>query len=453
MKKFFICLICSLTACSLFAETVRLHAVENDDYVITENSKSSSATYVTENNVEISVMADGIGDDEIKFGVQIVNNSEEPFEFNENSISTYHGLIEKENWKKMVYYPASKYYSNKESVIKAATAFVAIGAGILLLDLIFSGSRHERNEVHVEKGHHSRPSDPKDRPHHDNPPRRPRPEHHHHHHSRSYSSVHITYNSDALASTMESSGNDLSSLRNNLLYSVTVQPGETVNGIFYVSKEKGPDYRIDFDLPENDGVSFIFTRSDKEKVLHPFRDDDEAHFGVLFNMGIPEMQRYGVTFMYAGAPVGMYVSASGQHQWGLERICIGEIDRGVYYPDFMDSGFKNYTFDKNGIVKKDIAEVALGLDFKVLPHTWLMVGCGLDLVQNYYQGTETAISKADDETKYSRTNVWAMDSMSSLYCSPQIGVNCIFGPLDIGSTFAYRIGDGPEFNLMVGVSF
>ena len=61
---------------------------------------------------------------------------------------------------------------------------------------------------------------------------------------------------------------DLNYLSRNLLFSQVVTPGETVNGIIFINKNLGPDYKICFPVQADEIINFYFTRSDKQSILH-----------------------------------------------------------------------------------------------------------------------------------------------------------------------------------------
>ena len=92
MKKsliYFLFTFCS----SLFAANIKLNAIDDGKVFITDTSISSTATYVTENHVHVSVMATDANNDLIRLGVQISNNGDENFYFNENSIMVCYHII------------------------------------------------------------------------------------------------------------------------------------------------------------------------------------------------------------------------------------------------------------------------------------------------------------------------------------------------------------------------
>ena len=383
------------TFCSfLYAANIKLNAIDDGKVFITDTSSSSTATYVTENHVHVSVMATDANNDLIRLGVQISNNGDENFYFNENSIMAYQGIYEADNWTGINYYPASKYYSSKEYEYGAAVTVAAIGCGVMLVDMMLANDCDNDSKPGREEPSNKRPSNPgkhssPKRPgHHKYPAPRPGPSKHH-----NRTNIEITYDFSFLFSIAAEASIDLNYLSRNLLFSQVVKPGETVNGIIFINKNLGPDYKICFPVELDEIISFYFTRSDKQSILHPWKDDKESHSAITVTMGLPYPERFGFSYMYCGVPVGLYAGLNYQLSW----------------------------------INNESTGLFLGLDFKTAPHTWLMLGyeCDFDYSKNY-----------SDEVK--------------IYSVPQVGLNFIFNVIDFGAMFSYKIGVGPKFDLMFG---
>jgi len=469
MKKI-LCLLLLSGFAFMFAD-VKLKAIEDENVSVTQNGYSSTSTYVSKDNVRISVMATDANEENIKLAVQIKNDGTEDFQFNENSISAYQGVYEDGKWTGITYYPATRYYSEKEYEEAAAVTVAAVGCGLMMMDLLLAPVCDDGPHYHDVKPPR-RPSNPYPRrpapaPAPRRNPRRgdPRP----YGYKQSYSvpgsvltpkidklsahtSVSVTFEYNPLLNMLVYGANDLIYLKNSLLFSTVVKPGETVNGIIFINKNMGPDYKIEIDLG-NEAACFYFSRSDKKAILKPWSDDERGHSSFMFSMGLPVPDRYGFYYIYSGVPVGLYLGANYQYPFGVKTDYDGELEFGNYYPRRPVSNYK-YSFEANGNIRREMVGFYGGLTVKTFPHTWLMLGCGCDIGVLYRQGVETRTNSSDPENVITRkSEVWALDNNVEVYCTPQVGLNFIFNVLDIGTTFEYRIGDGPQFDIMFGLAF
>lgn len=478
MKKSVFLFIFSLFSL-VFAE-VKLTAIQDESLTVNNNSYSSSSTFVTKDNVEITMITTKVtNDDNIKIGLQIKNNGDETFNFNENMIRAYQGIFEENNWSEINYHSATKYYSTKKYEHDAAIAVAAVGCGLLVFDLILatacddSGSSSAKPaatkpntpkatapkqgstpRTRAKNGPSSSGRTPKRNP----PAPAPR------HDSNVHASIHVTYEAGSLLSAMNEASDDLEFLRNNLLYSRSVAPGQSVSGIFYISKQIGPDYKVVLELEKDECAEFYFTRSDKESILHPWRDNGEDHHVFALGIGAPTWRRLSLTYLYCANPVGVYCGVN--YQFPNTGSVVGKIDHNHYYPEYESDywvsevepgtghyeSYKDYFFDPDGKSTDEFFGFYGGLTIKTIPHTWLLIGMGLDVGHDYYRGTEFGVKNNNDEIAI-RNKVWVEENKLRAYATPQVGVNAIFNVFDIGATFGYRIGYGPQFDILMGVAF
>lgn len=401
MKKS-LCFILFACCTLLYAANIKLSAIDDGNCIITDTGYSSTATYVTDDNLHVSVMATDADDDVIKLAVQITNAGENNFYFNENSILAYQGIYEENSWSNITYYPASKYYSAKEYEYGAAVTMAAVGCGILLIDTILANdcdNDHEPPRPRPQAHSNKRPERPGKGVRPSRPEYKPIPRHHYsHHHSYSYRnpSVEIVYDFSSLFAISAETSSDLKYLRTNLLFSKSIKPGETVKGVFFINRNLGPDYKISFPIGSDDMVNFYFTRSDKQSILHPWKDNKESHHAFTFTLGLPYPDRYGFNYMYCGVPVGIYTGLNFQPGW------------------IQDEAVSFYG----------------GLNVKTIPHTWLMLGCEAD-----FEYSSTELDKVH------------------IACTPQAGINCVFNVIDFGFLFGYTLNKGAKFDLMLGFAF
>ena len=89
---------------------------------------------------------------------------------------------------------------------------------------------------------------------------------------------------------------------------------------------------------------------------------------------------------------------------------------------------------------------------KTVPHTWLLVGCGIDVETFYSRGTIR-----DSSNAVIVENAWVYNSRGNVYAVPQVGFNAVFNFLNFGGTFSWRLGEGaksgPLYGAFVGFSF
>ena len=244
----------------------------------------------------------------------------------------------------------------------------------------------------------------------------------------------------------------------------SVSVGSSYAGTFYVPAGVGPDYRVRFIVSKNEYIDFYFSRSDRDNVANPFKDRNYGRHSLLLSCGIPDFNRFGAYYIYSGKTVGVYTGLSIQSQdWDLQNAAYMEngfdnltVEDFVPYPNKGNDYNCTYRLNPNSIDESktvtDIVDFTLGLTVKTVPHTWLMIGCGLDIGMNHYYGT---IEGAADGNAYEvlYEGGYVQDNMPVFAAAPQIGVNLIFDHLDFAATYQYSFIDGSKFDLMIGIAF
>lgn len=441
MKRLFLSVSVLLFAFPFYAKEFRLSDSEGNPVI----------SYQTENNLSVSLAARYISEENsIRYVMTIKNNGTDSYKFDENSISVFAGNSETNEWNYIRYYNASSYFAKKEAEHKAAQVAAGIGIGLIVLDAILDSANPPPPPRHgPPPSHYHRPPPP------------PR-------HFRPYSSLFSTWlgvgaSAAIISSLMDDFNYSPSHLMQALLFSKTIEPGETASGYFVSDCGYFPDYKVVFNADSDDKAEFVFLRSDREEILHPWSDPKtDRHslsFGAIFPFGT-----FSSTFNYiwGGLPVGAYFSMSFS-VGSFSGPSAGSLDSSgnVIFKDdyFRDSNGNRYRgnqvlFEPNGKSYSDFVGFTGGLAIKTIPHTWLLLGIGADIEMTYRQGT---LKTADSSPAVIAQNVWLDDERANVYFVPQVGFNFVFNFLNFGGTFSWRIGEpensGPVFGTFVGLSF
>ena len=211
---------------------------------------------------------------------------------------------------------------------------------------------------------------------------------------------------------------------------------------------------------------YYFMRSERNNIINPWEDRTYGRHSVLFSMDVPYINSLGGYYIYSGKPVGWYYGA----QFGIKTV-----GRNIYgtafkhdfdnvimesnapYPlNYNSDLYYKYKFKKSSEFDSWFFNMSTGLTVKTFPHTWLMLGCGIDLLEYNWYGTFYSKSSTDSVNWSSWSelcNGWLKDDMLYPFCTPLVGVNLIFNHLDIAAAFEYVIQRGPRFNAMLGFAF
>lgn len=101
-----------------------------------------------------------------------------------------------------------------------------------------------------------------------------------------------------------------------------------------------------------------------------------------------------------------------------------------------------------------------GFTFKLIPHTWLLVGVGMEMTdRDFYYGEYWYQKKGDYYNHYTPGDWklyekgWIEVDEDNLYFAPQAGLNFIAGFFDISAMVSYPITGNFQFDLLIGVAF
>ena len=112
------------------------------------------------------------------------------------------------------------------------------------------------------------------------------------------------------------------------------------------------------------------------------------------------------------------------------------------------------TFTTNGNLTHILGGLSAGFTIKTFPYTWLLVGCGFNFYELKYQGN------VYDGSTLIEKDIWLDYDRFYFSPTPQVGVTCLVGPIQITSLFEYRFNyaeytkqSGFNCKLMAGFAF
>ena len=464
MKKLSIILAGLAIGNMVFAAKVSISPVKvSYNQITTDNNGKLQQTVIADNGMSVTVGAE-LEDETLKYSLYLDNITDPNYLLRQDCIKTYYGNFEKDEWTEntsSAYSNVQTKNSSSDSEISAAEACVIAGATCLcaltLFEICNSSSSSSSSTRRVSSSSSNKVS---------RVPSSPAPV------RRSTTTVispapvfnWIIIDSGTRASN--SANSNTSPNYNNVTPGMTesVSVGSSYAGTFYVPAGVGPDYRVRFIVSKNEYIDFYFSRSDRDNVANPFKDRNYGRHSLLLSCGIPDFNRFGAYYIYSGKTVGVYTGLSIQSQdWDLQNAAYMEngfdnltVEDFVPYPEDGNDYNCTYRLNRNSIddskTVTDIVDFTLGLTVKTIPHTWLMIGCGLDIGMNHYYGT---IEGAADGNAYEvlYEGGYVQDNMPVFAAAPQIGVNLIFDHLDFAATYQYSFIDGSKFDLMIGIAF
>lgn len=229
-----------------------------------------------------------------------------------------------------------------------------------------------------------------------------------------------------------------------------VRTGSSYTGTFYVPAGNGPDYKVRFTVSKNEYIDFYFSRSDRDSLVNPLKDRTYGRHSLLVSMGIPDVKRLGGYYLYSGKTVGAY---GGFTLWSddwtvydigtIQNFDINNVTltRSNYY-----DSYRLVNIDDDKLVT-DLFNFSGGLTIKTFPHTWLLVGCGLDIATNHFYGRVLDAENNEVDSGY------ILDTEPILAAAPQVGINLILDHFDIAATYQYSFYNGHRFDIMFGIAF
>ncbi len=445
-KKFFLFLISFLFAANAFSASTKFYSVrhsnEGEQIVYKENSEKKASS----DGIEISVSAAFENEENsIAYVVKIYNKSDKDFYFNESDISIFEGNYKSEKWENLKYLPASRYYAKKQYESDVNDSLTALDFSLAVINALTpeppppepKKQKIRSPKKDINEDDNKKPVQPKKR--------RPKPYHDDYFwHDMTYLEIENSLTWDSM----------LDFLKENLLFSKKVKSGEHYTGLVFSPIGVKPDYKFAVKVSENESLEYTFCRSDRDEILHPWNDREHGRHSVTFSITLP-YERWGIYYIYSGTVIGAYAGMNFPFN-GIDSKSYGvaiKNDSSLSSIAFASDVDKtcDYLVTATGKTSYEMSGVCAGLTIKMLPYTWLMLGCGLDIRQDFYEGEIYWRDKGDTSSDYEFwTEGWFSAEHAICFASPQIGINMIFNFVDITGIFEWRINEGPKFELMFG---
>lgn len=363
------------------------------------------------------------GDNRIVFS--IFNGSTSSYSFRDSQISIYGGNAEKNEWKYIQKWNAVEFYDKTKKQAEREQMEAAILGALSVIN----ASMGTTTKSNVSTPHGTAVVT-----------------------TRSYSASDIALT--AMASSIYSQNlaqvnkSNLNYLKENLLYSSTISPGESYSGIIYFPGDrKYVDYKIVFEDSEGK-EEFIFTKSIRDEILHPWTTDTSRNLsGVTFNFS-PISDRLGL-YLYWLPPkeVGFYTGFSIYGYKSINSNTVngsyhsssgsGVSDNFIYHfdPDPSDS-YGYYYYDGKFTEKEHIDNsfaFPIGMSLKIANHSWLLAGFTVVMgMEEYYIGKLEYSANGGPYKIYSENAAIRCFDRSSITLEGQIGANFVFNFIDFG---------------------
>lgn len=375
----------------------------------------------------LTFMAAGLdtdnGDNRIVFA--ILNDSSSSYSFRDSQISIYGGNAEKNKWDYIQKWSAAEFYDKTKRQAETEQMMAAI-AGALSVASAAMGSTSQ-STVSTPYGSAVVTT-------------------------RSYSASDVALTAMAASiynrDLAQANKSNLNFLKENLLYSSTIGAGETYSGLIYFPGDrKYIDYKIVFE--DSAGKEeFIFTKSIREEILHPWTTDTSRHLNAITVNFSPFSDRLGLYYYWLPPKgVGVY---TGFSVYGYKTKKYDTVD-GNYYRSLYGSGVADnfyfrfdpdptdsydYSFYYDGrftekeCVGKSLA-MPIGMTIKVASHSWLLLGASFVFGStSYYIGKLEYSANGGPYKVYSENAVVEYYGNFGIEC--QIGANFAFNFIDFG---------------------
>lgn len=462
MKKIISGLFTLLICSSLFAAKVTVSPVKTPYNEITTDSKGTmKQTVYSDSGMAITIAAE-LEDDNLRYDLELDNITDTSFLQRQDTIKTYYGNFEKNEWTENT---TSAFSKNTQTVsttdaLSAAEACIVLGTTCACAFTLFEICKSTDNSPKEVKRRNvssttrkisaRRPAQ--------RVPSQP---------ARSYRGPSFSWviidpvividepkSSNRRVNPEDYLDEEIKNGEKNIIVEENIQSSTRYSGSFYVPAGVGPDYKIRIIVSSDEFIDFYFSRSDRDNVANPLKDRNYGRHSILASVNVPGFDTYGLYYIYSGKYVGGYFGINCDLS-GAFTNPLGYTDTGKLQDLQIDnrSGLNNFSFTRDPQIQSelDYINVIGGITIKTIPHTWLMLGCGVDLVNNYYYGNLQAEDRNGDAVDLG-------DGYIAYYATgvdviPEIGLNLIFDHLDIAGTFQYSQIKGGIFNLMVGFAF
>lgn len=483
MKKLIgILLISSLLINSLFAgdkskaNKVQIMPIKTPYNTIQTNAEGKSTqTVVSDSGIEITLDAE-LKDDDLQYNLKLTNLRNKNFKVQQDCIKTYYGNFEKDDWTENDYTvyklpeqtTTPQTSTNKSDEETALQTCLIVGASCLCaLGLLqICNATESSGKKTTVKNSKTRRVEPRHTP----------PSSSRHHSSRGNTNfIWLFIDDDAVSSSSDrntSRNTDDYNKRDAVVTPVVPEDEEITNpdiykGSFLVPAGKGPDYKLRFIVSDNEYIDFYFSRSDRDDYVNPFKDRSYARHSLLVSSNL-DFSKWGGYYIYSGAPVGFYLGGSVAASFSGDTC--GTTNGNDFNDIFVNytAGYPNpydpYTDYRYGLTNiSDTIFNTLTVDFgftiKAIPHTWIMLGCGMDMNKVYKKGdicwkTYYEPDSAYNDSSRKMTTGWIEQDDVEFEFYPEIGINLIFDHIDIGAMCQYSIvRKEASFTIMAGIAF
>ena len=444
MKKIISIILSLLLSYNIFSYDFSLTSIETEGNTVSTYRGKSIQTVSNENYL-ISMLATK-NSHGIQFSTSITNYSENGYLFKESCISVYQGIYEHNNWEKIEYIPATEYFEKEKTAAKTEEVLSAV---VLGLSAVGAGYSRIKGTGYVN-GHRYTYT------------------------TKVYSPADATIATAnsyvALDNLQQNNQEYLTYLESNLLFDSLIQKNENYNGIFVVDEEKGPDYKVIFEISSSEKFEFCFTRSDKDEILNPWKDKKRDRHSIIAAVS-PTLNHFGAYYLWSRPKgIGIYGGMTFQKKSsGIKTfgdISFGTFDNpepiGFGYPDPLNTSYGTFydwkfDYDKSSY-NYDSFGMFAGLTIKTFPNTWILAGIGMDTVfAEYYEGDLYYKYNRDYKTATTSwtyyNHCWLKDNPFSIKFAPQIGINFITNHLDIGCIATIPIKGKFSIDITAGIAF
>lgn len=420
-------LLCAFLFVFTVSSCTTSHSLYTSQTANNETFVDRGKEYQTANTSNLKVIATGLSteDDSNRVIIGIENKGEEPILVKDSQFSIFGGNSVKGKWEFICTWNASSFYEETRKKIKTEIISNKIAGVLSVIDASFGST--STSTVRNQYG-------------------------------TSYVTTN-TYNPSDVAITAmladisnqnleQTSKQNLEYLEKNLLFSSTLDKDEIYAGIIYFpSDRKYPDYKITFSN-QDDSIDFVFSRTDREEVLHPWTTDSSRILNsITINFSLNQ-NKTAINYMlllphsndvglYSG--LGFYNATTNvkQNVNGYYYSSYGSGTNGnfsfYFDPDPTDTYNATYYYNGRFTERKTMAKAIsfpLGITYKIFDHTWILGGLNFLIVtESFKVGTLEYSANNGPYKTYSDNAV--VDDDFGFGCELQLGMNFAFNFIDI----------------------
>lgn len=442
----FVLLLFSFTACS----TVRGVIIENidtEENIISVNRGKEYQTITSEDGVSVTMVAQPTFEgDEIQVTVGILNPTEANMVFLDSSVSLYRGDYIKDSWKLLGNWNANDYYQKVYQKERSRVTFAAIAGALATINTVNGTISNSKVTTPYGISHVT---------------------------TRTYNPAITSLAAIATAERLDSltilSKRNLEVLQNTLLYSSEIASNTYyIGNLFIPVDNSSPEYKLVFSFFNGEEHSFLFSRSDRYAVTHPYSDQTRNRHSITVSHAIPS-EKWQLTYFWSRKnAIGVYCGISLYNLGKLLNSKDGGLGNRIGNSATHWHNYSLYTDPDNRQYEANYTPTSsssfvfglgfpFGITYRVLANTWLMVGidCGLGAKTTEYNGTLQYKIKETSEIHIISDNYKEVDSEGPFpIIAPQVGLNLIFNFIDVNLVASYEFSAKKFFvDLGLGIAF